>query len=92
MANHKSAIKRARQNVFRNKLNKQARTRVKSVVKNVNTEIENQSKETAAAALKIAIPIIQRAASKKIIHINKAARKISRLTKKINALPIAQNP
>jgi small subunit ribosomal protein S20 len=86
LANHKSAIKRAKQNVIRNLRNKAVRTRAKNAVKNTCNAIQGNSKEEAIAALKIAIPIIDKASGKKVIHKNTAARQISRLTRHVNAL------
>ncbi|MFH1673850.1 MAG: 30S ribosomal protein S20 [Pseudomonadota bacterium] len=86
MANHKSAIKRAGQNTIHNLRNKAVRTRVKSVIKDVRIAIQSNSKEQAISALKVAVPTIATAAGKKVIHRNNAARKISRLTRQINAL------
>jgi small subunit ribosomal protein S20 len=86
LANHKSAIKRAGQNTIRNLRNKAVRTRVKSVIKDVRIAIQSNSKEQAISALKLAVPTIDMAAGKRVIHRNNAARKISRLTRQINAL------
>ena len=86
MADHKSAIKRARQNTIRNLRNKAVRTRVKSVIKDVRIAIQSNSKENAISALKVAVPTIDKAAGKRVVHRNNAARKISRLTRQINAL------
>ncbi len=86
MANHKSAIKRARQNAVRNLRNKAVRTRVKSLIKDVRKAIQENSKENAIGALKVAVPTIDAAAGKRVIHRNNAARKISRLTQQVNAL------
>ena len=86
MATHKSAIKRAKQNTKRNFRNKSIRTRVKGVIKRVRTSIEAKSPEQAKADLALAIPVIQKAAQKGSIHPNNASRKISRLTRQVNAL------
>ncbi|MBW2645921.1 MAG: 30S ribosomal protein S20 [Deltaproteobacteria bacterium] len=86
MADHKSAIKRAKQNTIRNLRNKAVRTRVKSVIKDVRIAIQSNSKENAISALKVAVPTIDTAAGKRVIHRNNAARKISRLTRQVNAL------
>jgi small subunit ribosomal protein S20 len=48
--------------------------------------VEDKKKADAAAALKTAAPSLAKAASKGIIHKKNASRKISRLTKKVNAL------
>jgi small subunit ribosomal protein S20 len=81
VANHKSALKRSKQNTARNLRNKAVRTRVKSAVKDVRTA----SAETAAEALVAAQSSIDRAAKKGVLHPKNAARKISRLTKLVNS-------
>ncbi|OEU83137.1 MAG: 30S ribosomal protein S20 [Desulfobacterales bacterium S5133MH4] len=86
MAIHKSAIKRARQNTVRNLRNKSKRTRVKNVIKCVRVAIDGGSSETAQTALGAAIPVIHKAGQKGAIHRNTASRKISRLTRQVNAL------
>jgi len=86
LAPHKSAIKRARQNEIRNFRNKSNRTRVKNVIKRIRAAIDERSPEAARGALAAAIPVIHRAAQKGAIHRNTASRKISRLTRRVNAL------
>ncbi|UCD87046.1 MAG: 30S ribosomal protein S20 [Desulfobacterales bacterium] len=86
MATHKSAIKRARQNKDRNVRNKSNRTQVKNVIKQVRAAIDEISPEAAKTALAAAIPVIDKAAQEGAIHRNTASRKISLLTKQVNAL------
>ena len=86
MANHKSAIKRARQNIDRRTRNKSAKTRVKNVVTDVRLAVKDKSKETAIETLTNAKSIIDKTARKGIIHKKTAARKISRLSKMVNNL------
>ncbi len=86
MANHKSAIKRHKQSLKQAARNRAARTRVKNVIKDVRTAIQTQNKEEAAKALSIATSVLDKAASKGAIHWKKAARKISRLSRTINAI------
>ena len=81
MANHKSALKRARQNENRRLRNKGVKTRVKSVVKAVRT-----AGDDAAAKLDEAKSVIDKAAKKGVIHKRTAARKISRLAKHANSV------
>lgn len=81
MANHKSALKRARQNENRKLRNKGVRTRVKSIVKAVRTAENN-----AATILDEAKSIIDKAAKRGVIHKRTAARTISRLTKHVNSV------
>lgn len=86
MANHKSAIKRFKQSEKRNARNRAARTRVKNAVKDVRLAIQSGDKEKAQEALKAATVVLDKNAGKGIIHWRKAARKVSRLTKAVNAV------
>jgi len=86
LAIHKSAIKRAKQDKVRNLRNKSSRTQVKTVIKRVRTAIDEGAPEQAQTALAAAIPVIHKAAQKGALHHNTASRKISRLTKEVNAL------
>lgn len=88
MANHKSAIKRNRQNLLRRSRNRAIKTRLKNVMKAVDAAILEQSAEKAQEALTAAVPVIQRAAAKGTIHRKNASRKVSRLTKRVNAFVI----
>lgn len=86
MANHKSALKRARQNSQRRLRNKSLKTRVKSVVKDVRLAVSENSKETALDQLNQAKSTIDKAVKKGVIHKKTAARKISRLSKLANTI------
>ena len=86
MANHKSAIKRARQNEIRRLRNRAAKTRIKTMVKKVETAVAEKDQSQAGAQLDRAKSTIDTAARKGIIHKRTAARKVSRLTKMCNAL------
>ena len=86
MANHKSALKRARQNEVRRLRNKGYKTRVKKAVREVRTAIAEKSQEQAQDNFIKAVSIIQKTTSKGIIHRNQASRKISRLARQINQI------
>lgn len=86
MANHKSAIKRARQNEKRRLRNKSTKTRVKNIVKGVRQTVGENSKEAALAELNSAKSIIDTAARKGVIHKKTASRKISRLSRLVNTV------
>ena len=90
MATHKSAIKRAKQSEVRRQRNRAVKTKVKGMVKKVRVAVENKNVEEAQAALKEAIPVIDQAVSKGSLHHRAAARKISRLSKKVHALSAEQ--
>ena len=81
MANHKSALKRARQNEFRRIRNKSVKTRIKSISKEVQLSVNENSSEISLKKLNAAKSIIDKAAKKGVIHKKTADRKISRLSK-----------
>lgn len=86
MANIKSAIKRARQNVKLRQHNASARSMYRTYVKNVLKAVEAGDKEAANAAFAKAQPIVDKAADKGLIHKNKAARIVSRLSARIKLM------
>jgi small subunit ribosomal protein S20 len=85
LANHKSALKRARQNTVRRLRNKSIRTRIKSAVKNVRAAVSDKE-DNVAQELNLAKSVIDNAAKKGTIHKRTAARKISRLSKLVNSI------
>lgn len=86
MANHKSALKRARQNEKKRLRNKSTKTRIKNVEKSVRLAVNENSKETALNQLNAAQSAIDKAAKKGVIHKNTASRKLSRLSRQVNAI------
>ncbi len=86
MANHKSAIKRAKQNELRRVRNRSRKTRMKGVIRSLEEAISSNSKDVAVERLKETISIIDKTASKGVIHKNTASRKISRLSQRVKAL------
>ena len=86
MANIKSAKKRILVNTTKADRNKSINSAVKTSIKKVEAAVTAKDKEAAAAALQNAISTIDKAASKGVYHKNNAARKVSRLSKAVNAL------
>ncbi len=86
MANHRSAKKRIRQTVRRTAVNRNRISRIRTFVKTVEQAIESGDKEAAATAYKAAQPEIHRGVSKGVLHRNTAARRLSRLSRRIRAL------
>lgn len=86
MANHKSALKRERQNQVRRLRNRINKSVMKTAVRQVEEAIVAGSEEKAREELLKAIPVIQRTAVKGTIHKNKASRKVSRLTQRVNRM------
>ena len=86
MANHKSAEKRIRQTVKRTERNRFYKTRIKNITKSVLEAVESNDSEKANENFKKANKYFQHCVSKNILKKNTAARKISRLHKKVNSL------
>ena len=86
MANTPQARKRIRRNDRRADINKARVSRIRTFVKKVESAIESGGKDAAATALTAMTPELMRGVSKGILHKNTVARKISRLTKRVNAL------
>ena len=85
MANHKSALKRARQNELSRLRNKAVKTRVKSIVKDVRSAVVDSSKGDVLEKLVAAQSLIDKASKKGVLHKKTAARKISRLSKLVTS-------
>ena len=85
MANHKSALKRARQNEIRRLRNKSNKTKVKGLIKDVRLAVDENAAESAAEKLNTVKSAIDKAAKKGVIHKRTAARKVSSLTKLVNS-------
>lgn len=86
MANIKSAIKRNKQNEKQRVRNRVFRGCARTLVKKVVVAVDAGEKETAVASLNAAISALDKAAQKGVIHKNNAARRKSRLMKKVAAL------
>lgn len=86
MANHPSALKRHRQSLRRRARNKSVKSSVKTAVKKVRSALDAQDGQGARAALAAAVPALDKAASKGVIHRRTAARKVSRLMRAAHRL------
>lgn len=86
MANTKQAKKRVRQAEKSRQQNASMRSMLRTYIKKVVAAIGKGNQKDAQAALQTATPIIDRMASKGIIHANKAARHKSRLTAHIKKM------
>lgn len=63
---------------------------MKTLIKAVDAAVEENSAEQAQSALRMVIPVIYKTAVKGVIHKRNASRKVSRLTKRVNALVASQ--
>jgi small subunit ribosomal protein S20 len=86
MANTPQARKRIRRNARRTDINRDRVSRIRTFVKKVEAALDAGDKATAAVALAAAQPELARGVSKGVLHKNMAARKFSRLTKRVAAL------
>ncbi|WP_128891127.1 30S ribosomal protein S20 [Erythrobacter sp. HKB08] len=86
MANTPQAKKRIRRNNRRAEINGARMSRIRNFVKKVETAIEGGDKAAAAEALKNAQPEMARGVARGVLHKNTAARKMSRLSKRVAAL------
>lgn len=86
MANTKQTRKRARQNEKERLHNKHYRTRFRTAVKQVHQAIMSGDQSSARRIFQEAVSVIDRVASKGIIHKNKAARHKKRLSQQINTM------
>ncbi|MFT5312179.1 MAG: small subunit ribosomal protein S20 [Paraglaciecola sp.] len=86
MANIKSAKKRALQSEKRRQHNASRRSMTRTSLKKILAAIASGDKAAAQTAYSAAVPLIDRMATKGLIHKNKAARHKSRLAAQIKAL------
>lgn len=86
MANHKSAVKRHTQSLKRRARNKMVKSSLNTYIKKVKTAVVAKDTDAAKSALAEAIPVIDKAAAKGVIHRNNAARKVSRLSLAVQSL------
>ncbi|AJS57659.1 30S ribosomal protein S20 [Paenibacillus sp. IHBB 10380] len=86
MPNIKSAIKRVKTNDKRRALNASQKSALRTAVKAADNALVNNEVEAANAAIQTASQKLDKAVTKGLIHKNAAARKKSRLAKKLNAL------
>lgn len=83
---HASAQKRARQAIKRQARNRQSLSAMRTAMKKVRSAVAAKNKEGALAALKMAVPVIAKTASKNSVYKKTASRYISRLTLAVNSL------
>lgn len=88
MAHHASAKKRIRQTERRTAVNRARVSRIRTFIKRVEMAIASGNREQAELALRDAAPEIQRGVTRGVLHRNTAARKISRLSKRVVGLGI----
>ena len=86
MANTPQAKKRIRRNNNRAEINGARMSRIRNFVKKVEGAIQSGDKKEAETALRNAQPELARGVARGVMHKNTAARKMSRLSKRVSAL------
>ncbi len=86
MANTPQAKKRIRRNATRQTINHSRVSRIRSFIKAVESAIASGKKKDAAEALKAMQPEIARGVARGVLHKNTAARKFSRLSKRVASI------
>ncbi len=86
MANTPQSKKRIRRNANRAQINGARMSRIRSFIKKVETACASGDKTAAADALKSAQPEMAKGVAKGVLHKNTAARKLSRLSKRVASL------
>jgi small subunit ribosomal protein S20 len=86
MANTPQAKKRIRRNTRRAEINGSRVSRIRTLVKKVETALEAGDKAAATTALASVQPELARGVARGVLHKNTAARKFSRLTKRVVSL------
>jgi small subunit ribosomal protein S20 len=81
---NKSALKANRQNIERREANRQLRSKLRTGLKKLRASIGGDNKDEAKTALTGAQSLVDRMASKGIIHRNTAARYKSRLSARVS--------
>lgn len=85
MANIKSAKKRIKVNETKRLLNKSRKSEIKTYIKRFETALLEDRIDDARKALKLVDKKLKQAEAKNVFHRNKVARKMSKLTKKLNS-------
>ena len=86
MANTPQAKKRIRRNDRRAEVNGARVGRIRTFIKKVEAAIASGDKDAAATALGAMQPELARGVAKGVLHKNTAARKFSRLTKRVGSI------
>jgi small subunit ribosomal protein S20 len=86
MANTAQPKKRARQAEKTRIRNAGQRSNMRTFIKKVLVAVESGDKEQAQAAFKIAVPVIDTAVTKGLVHKNRASRNKSRLNTRVKAM------
>ena len=91
MPQHKSAKKRLRQTVRKTAINKSVKSNVATQLKAIDKLIKDKKVDESMAKLKQVMSVLHKSTQRKIMHLNKASRTISKLQKDISAIKPLKN-
>ncbi|MDQ6965245.1 MAG: 30S ribosomal protein S20 [Mariprofundales bacterium] len=83
MANHASALKRARQSLKIRDRQRGQRSAMRSAIKQVNEAVAQGDRQLASSALRAAVKLLDAAGQKRLIHPRQASRRVSRLNRSV---------
>ena len=86
MPQHKSAKKRLRQSERRNAVNKSVKSNISTQLKAIDKLIKDKKVDESMVKLKQVMSVLHKSTQKKIMHLNKASRTISKLQKDISSI------
>ena len=86
MANHVSALKRARQTETKTADNRANKTKLRSTLRVLREAIDEGNKKTIAATYSETVSILDKSVQKGVIHKNTASRYKARLNARVKAL------
>ena len=86
MANHFSALKRARQTEKRTAINRSSKSRLRTSLRGLREALASGNAETAEQAYRSAVSVLDKSVQKGVLHDNTASRYKSRLNARLKAL------
>jgi small subunit ribosomal protein S20 len=86
MANHYSALKRARQTETRTARNRALKSRMRTALRQVREALASGNAQTAAQAFSSAASVLDKSVTKGVVHKNTASRYKSRLTARLKSM------
>ena len=90
MADHFSALKRARQTETKTTRNRASKSRLRSALRSLREAIAKGEKEAAQAAYRETVSVVDKGVAEGILHKNTASRYKSRLSKRVKAVGAAK--
>ena len=90
MANHVSALKRARQTEFRSEVNRASRSRVRTSLRALREALTKGDVKAAQALYRRTVSVLDKSVQKGVYHSNTVSRYKSRLNARLKALVLAK--